>query len=411
LEKLTMHTYLVGIGDPNDPLTWSGIPYHFLQAAHEVGLVDEGLPLLANGLLWTVRRAAWNTWHVLSGYRYGGYQYQQRFLDELFSGVREKVAGARLVNCFQLFPPSAVRNGGIEKWFYVDMTLRQLFALYGAAIDRRTASEAIEREMEGYQSATGVMTLSRWAAASVIHDYGVPPERVHPVTPGANLDADAYTRWAASAPHPLAVDRQSLRLVFVGKYWKRKGLDRLVDAFRLARMRGAKLTLRVIGIPRESVPIGLRGVEGVEWKGLLSKRTDAPAFLSAVAECDVGCLLSRADASPIALREYCALGLVTLYTDVGGAPEMVEPGASVRVPSSAGTEEVADLLLSLWRDPARFREMRAAAWGARDRALWRTTCSHMLEFWPSHGSGCPSKPPEGVLTPVSVVRGRDFASQ
>ena len=37
--------YLAGIGDVNDPRTWSGIPYHFMEAAKAEHLAIEGLCL------------------------------------------------------------------------------------------------------------------------------------------------------------------------------------------------------------------------------------------------------------------------------------------------------------------------------------------------------------------------------
>ncbi len=373
-------TFLSVIGDVNQPVTWSGTPYYLLLAGRKRGLIDEGLNLSASDPGWAARRSIWNLNQMLRGRHYGGYQYQPHFLERLYAPIRRKLAGNAVINCFQMYAPSIVKDDSIEKWFYIDMTLQQLFSFYEAVIDRRTAMEAIERECESYHSAMRVMTLSKWAARSVIRDYGIPPERVHAVTPGANLDPSAYAAWEAETVGARSSDGRALRFCCVGRGWERKGFDRLFEAFHFARSRGAGLTLRIIGLSRGSAPLPYRGMEGVEWMGFVDKGKDAACFLRAVAECDVGCLFSRADASPIALREYCALGLVTFHTGVGGMGEMVVPEASVSIPASADSTEIGARMVALCSDRAAFHKMRLAAWQARHTALWDAAVSQMLDL-------------------------------
>lgn len=375
-------TYLAALGDTNDPATWSGTPYHFLKSAKAAGLIDEGLVLRRSGLPWALRRLVWNACQILRGRRHGGFQYQPNFLERLFSSVRSTITNARVINCFQLYPPSIVLDHRVEKWFYIDMTLRQLFESYGQDLDDRTKAEAIERERRGYHAAKMVMTLSQWAANSVVRDYGVPPDRVRTVIPGANLDPVEYAAWETDSSQREADAEAPLRLVFVGKYWRRKGLDTLIDAFAYARGRGALVTLSIIGVPRASVPSKYRSVQGVEWIGFLNKRHDAAHFLRALAGNDVGCLLSRSDASPIAVREFCAAGLITLCSDVCGAKEMTLPGASIVIPASASKSAIGDQIVSLCSDRTRRKEMATIAWQFRSQAGWDETCRRILEFWP-----------------------------
>ena len=299
------------------------------------------------------------------------------------------VRGSIITNCFPLFAPSVIKDRTIEKWFFIDQTLLQLFDYYEQRplIGRRIAEDAIEREREGYCAATGIIVHSHWAAESVIRDYGVPTQRVHVVVPGANIDPVEYARWEAEEEERRTdteeTDERPLRLVFVGKYWQRKGLDRLLRALAVARCSGLSATLRVIGCQRETVPSDLRNVDGVEWIGFLDKQADAARFLRTVAECDVGCLLSRAEAGGIALREYHALGLVVLGTDAGGAPEHMISNASLIVPTQAAEEEIATTLLDLEKDLPRFARLRAIAWQRRHSALWEETVRQIKTIWPS----------------------------
>jgi glycosyltransferase involved in cell wall biosynthesis len=380
--------FLAAVGDSNSPVTWSGIPYHFLQAARAQRIIDEGLPLGTDGLGWKIRRLSWNSNRLLKGDSRGGYQYSTDFLERLWSPVLPRIRNSIVANCFQLYPPSVVKDGMIEKWFFIDQTLLQLFDYYElrATIGRRIATEAIAREREGYNAAAGVIVHSRWAAESVITDYGISPDQVHVVLPGANIDMTVYERWESHQQirRHQSSDNQPppLKLVFVGKYWNRKGLDRLLEAIALGRRAGLRATLKVIGCERSSVRGNLRDVEGVDWLGFIDKRTEAARFLREVSECDVGCLLSRVEAGGIALREYHALGLVVLGPDTGGAPEHMIRDASIAVSPEATADDIASTLSDLEHDRSRFDKLHNAAWSQRHSALWDESVRQIISFWP-----------------------------
>jgi glycosyltransferase involved in cell wall biosynthesis len=378
--------FLAAVGDVNSPATWSGIPFHFLCAARRRGLIDVGLPLAIDGWQWRARRIAWNAARPLRLDRPGGYQYSVGFLERLWGPARQQLPGGAVINCFQLYPPSIVNDSRIEKWFFLDQTLLQAFDHYGLRrhIGSRMATEVLAREREGYQRSAGVIVHSDWAAESVRRDYQIDPRKVHVVLPGANVDPMEYRRWEASHG-PRQAARGPLKLVFVGKEWQRKGLDRLLRGLRLARAASSCATLRVIGCRRESLPPDLAAVDGVEWYGFIDKRAQPGRFLDAVAECDVGCLLSRAEAGGISLREYHALGLAVLGTEAGGSPQHALPGASVLVPVEADDADVAEILLSIERDTGSLDRMRRTTWDNRHSMLWEATTENILAFWPSSG--------------------------
>ncbi|MCH8168836.1 MAG: glycosyl transferase family 1, partial [Proteobacteria bacterium] len=75
-----MTTYLAAVGDANDPLTWSGIPYHLLRAGRGAGLFDAGLALETGGVGWAGRRIGWNLARAPRLERPGGFQYSPAFL-------------------------------------------------------------------------------------------------------------------------------------------------------------------------------------------------------------------------------------------------------------------------------------------------------------------------------------------
>src|SRR5918912_970549 len=70
----------------------------------------------------------------------------RNFLERLWSVVLPYIKDSLILNCFQLYAPSVVKDYTIEKWFFIDQTLLQLFDHYGqrSTIGRRIAREAIE---------------------------------------------------------------------------------------------------------------------------------------------------------------------------------------------------------------------------------------------------------------------------
>jgi len=374
------------VGDAASPLTWSGIPYHLTQAGQQVGFVTDGLRMDVRHWSWRARRAGWNLLQVVRGDRPGGYQYSRGFLERLWRPQRARVAGSRVINCFPLYAPSVLADDAVEKWFFIDLTLTQLFDYYRlrSTVGRRIAAQAVEREREGYGYARGVIVMSQFVADDLRQNYGVPAGQVHVVVPGANLDPAAYAEWERRRQEDEeergARDREAagpLRLVMVSTDWQRKGLDRLLRAIALGRRQGLRVTLRVIGSSRDEVPPSLADQEGVEWLGRISKRTDAERFLRAVADADLGCILSRYEAGGSVLREYHALGLGALATTAGGMPDFMFADASVTVEPEATDEELAATLVALAPDRGRIEALRAAAWRRRREALWETSVSRL----------------------------------
>lgn len=381
--------YLAAVGDVNDPITWSGIPYHFLQTAKAEGLIHLGLALCADGPAWNRRRILWNLSRFATGSGKGGYQYSVPFLEQLWAKEIPGLVGQFIINCFQLFPPSMVSDQKYRKCYYIDMTLKQLFVDYqiDATIGKSIAADALAREKAGYQAAVLVVCHSRWAANSVVNDYGVEASKVKVIVPGANIDRTALMAWQEQSSMRLRLPGEPLKLIFVGKYWDRKGLDRLLEALLLVNRQKQQVHLQVMGCERSTLPAHLQNVNGVEWLGFINKRTEMQRFLDTVASADVGCLLSRAEAGGMALREYHALGLIVLGTAVGGAPEHMFPDAGQSFTAEATVEEIAAWIVKLTNDMEYYRQLREAAWQRRLQATWLETVRQWRTILPSQYIG------------------------
>lgn len=385
--------FVSAIGDTNDLKTWSGTPFHLVKAGQAAGLVHAGLRCSTDSVFWIIKRWAWNAQQVVRTLgHWGGYQYSVSFLEDLYAPHKKEIAGQVVINCMQLFPPSVVRDESIHKWFFFDQTLTQLFDHYGLGktLGRQIKTDALAREKQGYETAAGIIVHSEWAKTSVVKDYGIASDKVHVVVLGANLDASEYTAWDKKAMKPhLVTDPncdEPVRLIFVGRDWKRKGLDRLLRAFALAQVRGFEGTLRVMGCNRGDLPEALQIIPKVQWVGPVSKAKNGRWFLELVSECDVGCLLSFAEAGGVSQREFHALGLAILGTDVGGAAEHRMAPASVSLPGDASDDMIAQALLKLGSDRENLLAMKQYAFEHRHEMLWSCAIEKMRGVFEKHSN-------------------------
>jgi len=355
-------------GSPENRRVYSGLPYYLLRWGQEMGLLDGASTRdLPTGRTW-VRRMAWNTAQLAISRGAGGYKYSPRRLRSQWTALPED--GATLLVTFQLVPRHVHEATHVRRVFFIDQTLRQLFTDYGVGerVAARTADRALQWERSGYHAATAVVANSAWAARSVVEDYGIPAERVHVVHQGANVAPDEYQAWLGR--RAVRERDDMLRLVFVGRDWKRKGLVRLLEAVGLANEPRPCVSLDVVGCTRRAVPSHLAGTPHVRWHGFIDKATDEPRFLDLVGDADVGCLLSHAEAGGIAISEYHALGLAVLGTTAGGAPEHCIEGASWLVEPGQSAGDIAERLRSLAGDRDEVERARRLAWASRESALW-----------------------------------------
>ena len=368
----------------------SGLPYHFFLYGRRAGIIHGAATRSLHPMRVSVGRYAWNAWRLLSLQGKGGHQYTRARTESIWLPLPD--GELVVMNIFQLYPPHMLREDRVRRWYFIDQTLRQLFDSYGQGqrVGRGVVRRSLERERAGYDAAEFVIANSTWAAASLVEDYGVAQEKVGVVLQAANFHPDEYTAW--STARQAAGDGSSwprpgpLRLVFVGVDWRRKGLDRLLRAFRLANSDRRRITLDVVGCSPRQLPDELRGTEHVTWHGYVDKQQEQRRFLDLLASADVGCLLSRAEAGGNSLREYHAVGLAVLGTTAGGAAEQTLPEATWLVDADAGDDVVADHLRWLSDNRSEVEERKAVAWRNREAVLWPATLRGVSGLLQAHGA-------------------------
>lgn len=369
----------VALGDATDIRTRGGTPYFLSLAGMRAGFIKRAaaLPLGTQQR----RRALWNVRRLLLRGERGGYQFTAECAERLFRAAQLSEPAGEVLSQFPMFPPDSWLSRS-DVSYYLDATLKQNFEAYGLAakVGPRMRAEVLAREKDRYHSARRVVCMSRWAADSVVTDYGVPPSKVFVIPGAANIgDDDASVAHEASEP-PLS----PLRLGFIGKQVERKNLSLLLRVAESLDERGIPVEVLAAGFAPESVPAHrlFRPV------GFIDKRTQMRDFVSFVRRCHFGCLFSHAEAFGLSNVEFIRLGVPVLTWDVGGLSDTVPPGLGHVFPGGCSAVDIADKVLGYARDQARYRALRTAVTQRRDEVTFDRAIARFQRVWRGETHDC-----------------------
>jgi glycosyltransferase involved in cell wall biosynthesis len=369
------NTYLVGCDAKRDIRVFSGITYHLALQGMEDGLLTGMVNLHPRGVrAWSVYAGA-GWWKLKGGFsRRSGFKFTDSFLDAIWRRNLPVLKGSKIINNFQLFGSHFLhshRTFGIEPYFYIDGTLREYFCGYGAfdtaKIDDTAMRRALAVEREGYASCRTIVVMSKRTAVNIVKHYDVPPSKIHVVPPGANIPERLLEALDSRPERRRRFGPRTFVVGFIGLYPERKGLPTIAEAVCLLRDAGYDICLHIIG----KCPPEISHRDGVTHFGLIDKSVDMDRFIEIVRNVDVGCMLSHAELTGIALLEFLRMGVPVIATDVGGIPDIVELGAGQLVSPEIRASDLAEHFARLLDEPERLAELQESAWHRRRNASWR----------------------------------------
>jgi glycosyltransferase involved in cell wall biosynthesis len=341
--------------DPLDVHSFSGTLLHMLRALESAGWRVE---LLGRDM---VRQSRWT--HGLGRIRerlglagrpsaHDIAKHRAQILDDLRRG------DASVVFAPVASPYVAEWDADVPIVHSSDATPRLLHGGYDDGVgpvtdDDLRAQDAIERR--ALQRADAAVLSSQWAADSAVRDYGADRAKVHVVPLGANVPGGADEEAIRNRP----LDG-TCELLFIGKYWQRKGGDLAVAAAEVMNRRGIRTRLHIVGSRPERGPLP----DCVVDHGFLSKAdaSQRAALEQLSQSCHLFVLPTRADCTPVSINEANAYGLPALSTTTGGVPSVIRPGETGELlPLDASAEAWADAIATLWADRDRYVRMALAA--------------------------------------------------
>lgn len=347
---MTLQLVGAALGDPYDPHSVSGVPRHLFDALERrypmAGRVNAALRP------WQRYSVALATFHPSRG------RWRERFWkNELAFRLQSRNSRAGLAQI--PLPYTAViqvhalfRTTDAPYIVYVDNTHRQTLRgwpawnpLRGRALDRWLADEQAI-----YERAIHLFTMGEPATESLRADYGIPDDRVTNVGGGANLTTIPARTEATREP----------TILFVGKDWRRKGGDVLIEAFRLVRAHFPEARLQIVGTFEAPTGPGIEVFGRVADRSLLSEM---------YARASIFCLPSRFDPFPLVLMEAMASGLPCVASAVCGIPEIVADGQTGLLVPHDDVPSLATALLRLLTRPEEARALGDAGRARIERQL------------------------------------------
>lgn len=283
-----------------------------------------------------------------------------------------------------LFSP--VWEDKVPYGIYTDLTMaqaRQKWLDWIPFGSEREYEAWIEQERRLYHNAQHVFTMITSAAHSVIHDYGVPPERVTAIGAGGRLQQP----WTGARTYG------SRMVLFNGSRWRIKGGDRMLDAFPLVRKRIPDARLVMIGCKPENLP------DGVEALGNVSNAEEMKR------------LFQTADllAAPARIE---ALGTIGIEAMEYGTPSLVAEGTGMTdyilhdetgwVQRDFSPQALADSIIHLLSDPARLQCYgEACRKVVNERYNWPRVARDMMATIQGQAAPKPAYRPELILAEAS----------
>jgi glycosyltransferase involved in cell wall biosynthesis len=235
------------------------------------------------------------------------------------------------------------------------------FCLFCTTWPGLSVANKLFKEVVYAASPLEVVVPSRWLAELTAYSL-LGRKRVHLVYNGIDLE-----HFHPGSEEQLGDGSRPTTMLFVsGPNDPTKGLSELLQAFQILRPRHPGLRLKIVGDPAP----GSTQVSGVEVLGKLSRAQMAEAYRGS----DLFVLPTLADNTPVTLMEAMASGLPAVATQVGGIPEMVEPGVTGTLVPRGDVPALAAALEGLANDAPLRRSMGRAA---RSKALSRFSKERM----------------------------------
>ncbi len=361
-EKGKMKVLFVTYHDPYVLDLASGSDYHYLQAVQNNGFDGKVIGPFMAPPIWPER--IFTRLYQRSGKRYLKHTLTTAWLA---SWATNKAAGEWEPDVlFTHYPsPLIFYHAGIPCVYRIDSTFYGVEKEY-PRFGKLARWFEIWQEKQAFKHSARVITHSEWSGKILSDFYKVPKDRiiVYPepsaLPPNIVPDEIHIQEWK--------ILKEPLRLLLVGRDYRRKGIDIAIEVVRQLNAAGVRTELTVCGAKGQN--------DGsVRFVGPFKK--SIPEQLAQYVD-----LYRRAhllihpalfDAGPIAPGEAASFGTPTITNDVGGMSTTVRDGVSgIVLPKWSPPEAYVKAIIELTNDPERYYSLCQNARDRYERELnWR----------------------------------------
>lgn len=155
-----------------------------------------------------------------------------------------------------------------------------------------------------------------------------------------------------------SMERAPGRILFAGRLEPMKGVDDLIEAFKVVREKNASATLRIVGDGSQRARLEklAAGISGITFVGKVAHDRIVDEYASA----EIFCGLSRSEAFGNVFIEAQAAGCAVVGTNIQGIPDIVHDGVTGLLVPADDPTAAADALLRLLGDSELRRRLTEA---------------------------------------------------
>jgi glycosyltransferase involved in cell wall biosynthesis len=209
-----------------------------------------------------------------------------------------------------------------------------------------------------------------------LRGMGVPKDKIVPVPNAPGFDIDSEVSARAVEMRRSRDPSEPLRVLYLGRLDRQKGLDRLAEAIARSKAEGLNLTWRVLGkavVAHDAPPVPPEVAEVLE-----PPVVRASELAAAYAWADVVVLLSRYEGLPLTVLEAMRSGAVVIATDVGATAEVVRDGETgILVPDATAAEDCLRALRLLSQDRGALAALSENAYAEAMKRDWKTATAEL----------------------------------
>ncbi len=218
---------------------------------------------------------------------------------------------------------------------------------------------------------------SEWAARTALEIYGTDKEKVKVVPFGANIQCSHQLDDIRAMLKSRS--RDTVKLLFLGKHWHRKGGDIVFNVAKALHQAGQSVELHFVGChPPKDIEIP----DYIHCHGFISKRTPegVEKISRLLRESHFLFVPSRAEAYGIVFCEANAFGLPCLTSYVGGIPTVVKDHINGMTFSLQATpDSYCEYIMNLMQNYARYEELALSSFNEyQTRLNWKTEVRQVM---------------------------------
>jgi len=265
--------------------------------------------------------------------------------------------------------------------FYTDATFHAMLDYYFPK--SKWANQSIEmgnyHEQMAINKANTIFYASDWAKQDAISFYSADPKKIKIVLFGANT-AYRITEDKLQKIINNRTQNGTIRLLFVGVDWERKGAEIVVNTSKLLIESGKKVQLDMVGIPK--LPLK-ENPSFINNHGFINKNNslEQEKLNKLYLEADFLFVPSRQECLGIVFAEANTFALPAISTNTGGIPSIINNGISgYTLDINANANEYKDLILELVANKEKYTNLALNAYQlAKTTSNWEVIGNTIID--------------------------------